>query len=105
MNQTSSLTDQQKFIIVPKAKKGMWEHYYGRDPSITPMPKGSSVFYKLLGQVLKVKPDYNSIEEAQEDLEKLLELDPDGGFVISVLDVKSIEKPYLHYENKLTQVA
>lgn len=105
METTLTLDDAPTFMIIPRAVKGMWEHYYGRDPSITPMPPKASVFHKLLGKVLDIKLEYNSREDAEKDLKRLLEQDPHGGYGIALMNCSTTEKPYLHYENKLAQTA
>lgn len=102
---SASQDNQPTFMIVPRAKDGMWESYYGRDPKIHAMPQLSSVFFKLSGAAAKIKLQYDSKEDAEQDLEKLFKIDPTGGYGIAQIDFSSQEKPYLHYENKLIQAA
>lgn len=96
---------QPKFMIVPRAKDGMWETYYGRDPKIQPMPVKASAFYKLSGAAIKIKLQYDNQDDAKPDLEKLLNIDPTGGYAICQIDFYSHNKPYLHYENKLANLS
>ena len=105
MLNSASKDNQPKFMIVPRAKDGMWESYYGRDPKTTPMPQLSSAFYKLSGAAAKVKLQYDSPADAEADLEKLFKIDPTGGYAVCQIDFFSHEKPYLHYENKIAQAA
>lgn len=101
----ASNTNNTKFMIVPRAKDGMWETYYGRDPKTHAMPLQASAFYKLSGAAAKLKLAYDSVEDANVDLARLFKIDPTGGYAVCQIDFLSHEKPYLHYENKLAQAA
>ena len=105
MLNTTAQDNKPMFMIVPRAKDGMWESYYGRDPKTHAMPQQASAFYKLSGAAAKLKLQYTNPEEAQQDLEKLLKIDPTGGYAVCQIDFFSHEKPYLHYENKIAQAA
>lgn len=94
-----------KVMIVSRAKNGLWETYYSKDPKTSPMPKTASAYFTLAGSAAKIKPFYTDIQEAEQDLKKIKLINPTGGYAICELDEASHEKPYLHYESKILEAA
>ena len=94
-----------KLMIVSRAKDGMWENYYGKDPKTEAMPIQSSAYFTLAGSTAKIKLQYETMDEAKIDLSRISKINPTGGYGICVIDFNSHDKPFLHYQNKMLEAA